>query len=193
MSRRDALIALGLALAIAAAVALSGPAGLAATGSGAKDRLTSSRYAYSAAVPEGWHRSRARLVPDLLMPREILSLGNFPMRVGGGGECGREPSASIRAMRPGDALVTIQEVSVTPGLRARLSKLFPPRPPDLGLASATGTAWRGTPATAGPIRYARILFGESGRAFEALAYVDGGSPSLRRQVEGILEGLRFGP
>jgi hypothetical protein len=192
MSRRDALIALGLALAIAAAVALSGPAGLAATGSGG-DRVSSSRYAYSAAVPEGWHRSRARLVPDLLMPREIVSLGNFPMRVGGGGDCGREPSASIRAMRPGDALLTVQEVAVTPRLRPRLPRLFPPRSPNLGLASARGAAWRGTPATAGPIRYAKILFGESGRAFEALAYVDGSSPLLRRQVEGALEGLRFGP
>ncbi len=53
----------------------------------------------------------------LLMPRERISVGTFPMAVGGGGNCGREPIASIRRMRPGDALVSVQEYAVTAKMR----------------------------------------------------------------------------
>ena len=100
--------------------ALLGEFGSASTSVAPGMRYTSERYGFSVSVPAGWHRSRARLVPKLLMPREILSVGTSQMPVGQGGSCGREPTAAIERMQPGDALVSIQEYTVTAAMRSRL-------------------------------------------------------------------------
>lgn len=191
MSRRDRAIALCLALAVAVA-AISATNGVGVSAGSAHRRYASERYGFSVPVPAGWHRSRRRLVPGLLDPREILSLGTFGMRVGGGGNCGREPSAAIEAMKPGDALVTIQEVGVSGGLRRHLRRVFPPRPAHFHLGDPGGAPWLGTRRTSGSLRYAKLLFSENARAFEALVYVDGRhQPVANRDVERIVDGLRF--
>jgi hypothetical protein len=195
MRKRDLLIALALAASFGLAVVLFGAIGLASTGGAGHERYVSARYGFSVPVPAGWHRARARLVPNLLDPREILSLGNFGMRVGGGGNCGREPAAAIDAMKPGDALVTVQEVGVFAGLRSHLRHDFPPRADRSVLAGKLRTgAFLGDSRTAGAMRYEKLAFSESGRAFEALVYVDGPpTPALRRGLGAILAGLRFRP
>jgi hypothetical protein len=194
MKRRDLLTALALVVAFGLAVVLFDAIGSASTGGPGSGRYTSGRYGFSVPVPAGWHRSHPRLVPKLLDPREILSLGNFGMRVGGGGNCGREPKAAIDAMKPGDALVTVQEVAVFPKLRSHLRQNFSARPRRFGLDELQGGAWLGDSRTAGPMRYAKLVFSDRGRAFEALVYVDGPPGlALRREVEAILGGLRFQP
>jgi hypothetical protein len=152
----------------------------------------------SASLPPDWRRSEARLVP-LLSPREVLSVGTFPMPPGGGGNCGREPVAAIRRMRPGDALITVQEYEVTPRMRRRphFSDAFPPRASQLDLEGlrfgrvarvGKDPGDRGVAATWGT-----IPFGESGRAFDALVYFRGRpGPELRRQVSRVLGGLDLG-
>lgn len=190
MKRRDTLLALAIAAAFALAVLLAGGSEASST-PGGPGRFASARYGFSVPVPSGWHRSRSRLVPRLLDPREVVSLGTFGMRVGGGGDCGREPAAALRAMRPGDALVTIQEVAVFRSLRRRLTHNFPPRPPSFDLGPGS-RVWLGG-RTYGPIRHAKLVFSDHGRAFEALAYVDGVRPELRREIEAILAGLRVKP
>jgi hypothetical protein len=152
----------------------------------------SARYGFSVAVPSGWHRSKTRLVPKLLAPREVVSLGNFGMRVGGGGNCGREPAASIERMRPGDALVSLQEVPVFPKLRSHLRRSYPAlprrfRPGDLpGVPTVGGEA-------AGQVRLATLSFSDRGRAFEALVYVDGPPSTAGAAIDAILSGLRIRP
>lgn len=40
---------------------------------------------FTVSYPDSWHRAPKRLVPNLLDPREILSLGTGALPVGGGG------------------------------------------------------------------------------------------------------------
>jgi hypothetical protein len=148
--------------------------------------VESTAHASAPALPAGWQRSPARLVPRLLMPRERISVGTFPMTVGGGGNCGREPIASIRRMRPGDALVSIQEYVVTRKLRRHLHRAFPARPA-VRLEGLRG----GLETLPGrPVYRATIPFSEQGRAFDALVY-SAGRPSrlLRDQIDSLLAGL----
>jgi hypothetical protein len=192
--KRNLLAALGIVTALGLAVALFGAIGFASTaGPAGGVRYSSERYGFSVPVPGGWHRSWGRLVPHLLDPREIVSLGNFGMRIGGGGNCGTEPSAAIERMRRGDALVTIKEVGVFAKLRPHLRRSFPARPRrfDEDLRPA---AFLGDSKTAGPMRYEKLVFSDSGRAFEALLYVDGPpTPAMRADIGTILDGLRFQP
>jgi hypothetical protein len=194
MKRRDLLTALAILAVFGLGVILFDQIGFASAGGPGPDRYRSERYGFSVPVPAGWHRSRSRLVPELLDPREIVSLGNFAMRAGGGGNCGREPKAAISAMRPGDALVSLQEVAVHPRLRSHLPQHFPARPGRFSLDDLRGGAWLGDSKTAGPMRYTKLVFSARGRAFEALVYIDGApTPALRSEVEAILDGLRFQP
>jgi hypothetical protein len=165
-------------------------------GSGSSPRaVDSERYLFEGRLPPGWQRSDARLVP-LLMPREVLSVGTFPMPVGGGGNCGREPVAAIRRMRPGDALVSIQEYSVTARMRPHLTRSFPPKSHQLGLqglrfgrlASAPGDP--GDPGV--PVTWGTIPFSEAGRAFDALVYFRGRpSEEQRDAASRVLAELTF--
>jgi hypothetical protein len=174
------LAALGLAAALAAA---------------ASDRdgeepstVVSERYDLSLSLPPGWHASRARLVPKLLRPREIVSVGTFGMAPGGGGNCGREPQEAIWRMKPGDMLVTVQEYTVTRRMRRRLGWVFPPL--DGVRIGRLARAWVG--AARGVVS-ATIPFSSNGRAFDALVYFAGRpSPVERAEVAGILDSLRVG-
>jgi hypothetical protein len=198
MKRSRHIAALAMLPAISAvALALTGSAPLDANaggaspgGDGGAPRYRNVRYGLSVTIPPRWHRSRARLVPELLAPREVVSLGNFGMRVGGGGNCGREPAASIARMRPGDALVSLQEAPVHPRLRLHLRRNYPPLPPHFRVSDL-----RRVPG-AGPsgVRLATLAFSDDGRAFEALVYVDGAAaPALRADIDSIFDGLRFRP
>jgi hypothetical protein len=185
---------LGLLVAAGAVAVLLGGA-LGTTSGKSTDpghRYTSERRAFSVSVPPGWRRSPERLVPRLLMPREIVSLGTFEMPVGQGGNCGREPVAATRRMRPGDALVTVQEYVVTARMRGHLTHNFPPLSAGLRLRrlqrsyAAAEAGRRVTTAT--------VPFSEHGRAFDALFYFAGRpTPRLRHAAVAIVEGMQFGP
>jgi len=184
-----------LAVAVCAAAALigSGPSG----GSDVSLRpIASAHYGFEGLLPVGWQRSGERLVP-LLMPREVVSIGTFPMPAGGGGNCGREPVAAIRRMRRGDALISIQEYTVTARMRPLAGGSFPPKSSQLGLDQLRfGRVARitGAPRDPGvPVTWATIPFSESGRAFDALVYFRGRpSAALRRAASRALAELRFG-
>src|SRR5260221_9815346 len=173
---------------------------LAATGSASQAgprTYTSERYGYSLALPDGWRRAPRRLVPRLLDPREILSVGTFAMPVGGGGNCGVEPVAALQRMQPGDALITVHEEAETgvmkrrlkeeplPSLQKSLSELSLRRELQAPSehVSATQTIW-----------YGKLDFLDRGRWFGALVYVKGKPrPNRMHQVHAILEGIRFDP
>jgi hypothetical protein len=185
--KRSAILATVLA-ALGLAAALAAPA---SDGGGEEEgRVFSDRYDLSLAVPSGWHVSRARLVPRLIRPREIVSVGTFGMVPGGGGNCGREPAKAVGRMGPQDGLISIQEYGVTRRMRKRLGWTFPPLGKELSLGRMN-RAWVGD---ARGVVTVTIPFSARGRAFDALVYF-GSRPSAveRARVAAILASLRFGP
>jgi hypothetical protein len=149
----------------------------------------SAGYRYGALAPAGWHEARRTLVPKLLMPREVLSLGTFGMRPGGGGDCGREPVAALAAMRRGDSLLTVQEYAVTAKMRRHLGRRYPPLPAHPRLPRLE-RAW---PLPGPPLLRATVTFSDHGRVFDALLYFRARpDAALRRQALMALAGVRFG-
>ncbi len=188
--RLGAVLGLGLAALSASGAIVSG-AGERSGGAVYQD----SRHGLEAPLPEGWHASPRRLVDTLLMPSEVFSAGTFPMPVGGGGDCDREPVAALRAMAPGDAMLTVQEYAVTARMRAHLSRNFPAKAERSGLAGLRfGRVAEAGPGPGVAATHATISFSEAGRAFDALVYFRGRpTPELRRQAALVLAGLRFEP
>jgi hypothetical protein len=182
------LVVLVAATGLTAALAVAAPDG----GDDDSVVLVSERYDLSLSLPSGWHASRARLVPNLLMPRELVSVGTFGMSPGGGGNCGREPAKAVGRMRPGDVLVSIQEYLVTAKMSAHLTDTFPLRPRLKSLERSAGAFAGGGSGT--PVYSATIPFRRAGRAFDALVYFRGPPTAAgRAEVSAILAGLRFGP
>jgi hypothetical protein len=202
MARPGALLALVVA---AVALVLSGTAGSASTEDAGWRTHSSERYGFSLELPSGWHLSPKRLVPKLLMPREILSAGTFPMLVGGGGNCGREPIAAIERMRSGDALVSVQEYAVTKAMRARIGTAAAPpslaklgeemrkRPEQIGLREELHPPSERIPPGRA-LWSATLPFTDRGRWFDALLYVRGHpTPARLTQLRAILTNLHFNP
>lgn len=193
MSRLGALLAVVVAVF---AIALAGAARSASTNAVGQARHASERYGFSTSVPAGWQRARARLVPELLSPREILSLGTFAMSVGGGGDCGREPIAAIEQMEPGDALISIQEYALNDAMRARMgTRSAPPSRlksvKELTLRKQAHRRGEHIPASRA-LWSATLPFGDHGRWFDALVYVKGDpTPARLHTIHSILDGLRF--
>src|ERR1700709_2493718 len=118
------------------------------------------------------------------MPRADLGR-HFPMAVGGGGNCGREPVASIRRMGPGDALVSIQEYVVTAKMRHHLTRTYMARPRCAWksfptswrmLVASRSTGPRSPSATVPRLRRADLTAGRPSRV-------------LRDQIDSLLTGL----
>jgi hypothetical protein len=196
MARLGTLLAVVVgAIAIAMAVATRSASTNDAAGQG---RYAGERYGFSASVPAGWRRARARLVPKLLSPREILSLATFAMPVGGGGNCGREPIAAIERMETGDALVSIQEYTLDGAMRARTGTRSAPSPrlesvKELALRKQAHPRGERIPAERA-LWSTTLSFSDHGRWFDALVYVKGDPmPSRLHQIHSILDRLRFRP
>jgi hypothetical protein len=155
----------------------------------------SDRFGYTGSIPLGWRRAPRRLVPNLLDPKEILSLGTFATLVGGGGNCQREPIAAIERMGTGDALITIQEEAESRVMKGRL-KRNPPPPlskvlSDLQLRRDLH-APREHVSPAEDLWHGQVSFTVAGRQFGALVFVKG-PPRPRRvaQVHAILVAIHF--
>jgi hypothetical protein len=203
VSGRGVIVVVAFTAALLA-LALTGAIGSATNPrASARNTFASHRFGFSASLPEGWNRSAQRLVP-LLMPREVLSVGTGAMPVGGGGNCGREPVAAIARMKPGDALVSIQEYTVTRRMRPRLAQTFPLLSAYSGLGRLDlrrqldlrrhpGPLGEQSPSS--PTLWSATLpFRDHGRAFDALVYLKGPpSRELLGQIASILARLDFRP
>ena len=203
------LIVIAVIVAVLVVLALTGAIGLASDRDRIQDGLpngfASERFGFSGGLPDGWSRSAERLVP-LLLPKEILSMGTGPMPVGGGGNCGRHPVVAIAGMRPGDALVSIQEYAVTRRMRERMAETYPPLDSYLsadrldvrrfaGAQLGPAVASRAEPpGSADRFWSADLTFRDDGRVFDALIYLRGPRSADRlAQVVSILGGLDFQP
>ena len=207
MTRLGALVVIVAAVALA----LSGVAGSASTGSPSPKNAgaswhsySSQRYGFSLSLPPGWQQARARLVPKLLSPLEIFSVATSTMPVGGGGNCGRYPIAAIERMQTGDALISVQEYATNNKMRARIGAASAPPPLarlkaklrkhpeqiDLRKELHARGGERIPPASA--LWSATLPFTAQDRWFDALIFVKGHpTPARVSQIQAILARLSF--
>jgi hypothetical protein len=135
----------------------------------------------SVVLSAGWRLASRSLTPKLVAPREVLSAGTGRLPVGGGPVCGDAylPARAVRALRPGDALVSLQESAP--------SRAFPRRPRtfrrpsgDLGCAVSIESHW--------------IPFRDGGRGFYAFVAIGrDAAPGTRAAAWRILDSLRVRP
>ena len=65
----------------------------------------------SVVLPDGWHRARRNLTPQLVEPREILSVATYPLRYRTRARCRIAgcPTPALNGFRAGDILVSVQQ------------------------------------------------------------------------------------
>jgi hypothetical protein len=134
--------------------------------------------------PEDWHRADARLTPNLHDPREVLSLGTFPLRAGGD-RCSHMPVRALEDFGPTDAFISIQE-RANPG-----ENEFRPRP----VFRAPDELRTGRFCVPDPHRADDwLFFSDNGRGFYAIvALGTHASAQTRRELAEVLNSLRFEP
>lgn len=151
--------------------------------------VTQLGHGLSVQLPAGWQAARESLTPSLGDPREVMSVGTFPLRYRPG-MCAQFPSGTLEELGPGDAFLTIQERGVDPSSRW---PDFPPRParfgPELGGASEVEACVRN-------IRFRDHWFGftDGERHFHVLVLFGlQASEAIRAQAWAILDSLRVDP
>lgn len=151
------------------------------------------RRGYSVSFPSGWHRARESLTPMLVDPREIVSLGSYPLRFDAGDRCYPPIDAPVPALDrlgPADVLVSVQERGGS-SLRGYPSRprRFRLRPLDL--------RYPGRPRRCVARRIASMAFqpfSDAGRAFYVVVVTGRlASEQTRRHLRGVIDSFRFDP
>jgi hypothetical protein len=133
------------------------------TSEGAAESAIAKAHRVQVDLEPGWQAAERTLTPDLLNPKELLSVGTLPMKRG---SCATVPSRAVEAMRPGDALITIQE-------RAEgRPEDYPPRPKHFRVDPGIGN-FECAPQD---LKVDSFVFREAGRHFYVLVVVDRGAP-----------------
>jgi hypothetical protein len=151
-------------------------------------RITDVRHAYSVALPAGWHRARRNLTPQLLDPREILSVATYPLGYQRRARCRIPgcPTPALNGFRATDILMSIQErvhARTTEDVAIDLERR------QAGLEAGPGRCTRGRVAW-----YAFEAFAEAGRSLYVLVVVGKRAPArARADLKRLLGSLRFGP
>jgi hypothetical protein len=178
----------GYLAVVVALLALAGGVYLGFGGGGggrpAKDAATPSPLPSAAAhglrvrLEPGWHAAGQILTPQLLNPRERMSLGTFHMRPGG--NCDTGPTRAYADMGPTDGLITIME---RPGPVFK----YPPRPAKIRLHPESG------PFECVPANLDRqtVAFRDHGRVI--YAFVALGARGPVQAAQSILNSLRVAP
>src|SRR3954467_15513451 len=117
------------ALAAAGALAVSA-CGEDADAPAAPRSVTEQARGVTVELPPGWQPARISLTPELLDPREVVSVATFPLRYRPT-RCGHIAGSALEDLGPRDAFVTIHERGVDP---ASSWPDFPPRPAHFGPA-----------------------------------------------------------
>ena len=147
------------------------------------------RDGYSVVLPAGWYRARRNLTPQLVDPREILSVATYPLRYQRRARCRIPgcPTPALNGFRATDILVSIQErVHARPRTADVAIELTPRR---TGLAAGPRGCARGRVAW-----YAFDDFAEAGRTLYVFAVVGERAPARARgDLSRLLRLLRFSP
>ena len=141
------------------------------------------RRGFSVSLPDGWHRARRNLTPQLVEPREMLSVATYPLRYRRGARCRIAgcPTPALNGFRATDILVSIQErVGARPAAEEVSIGL---RKQEVGPGGCTR----------GLVRwYAFESFAAAGRSLYTFVVVgERASASVRRELGRILDSLRF--
>jgi hypothetical protein len=132
--------------------------------------------------PPDWHRAEERLTPSLADPTEVLSLGTYPLRVGGD-RCSHMPVRALEDFEPTDAFVSIQERAAPRGGEFRPRPVFQ-APTDM----RTGRFCVPDPQRADDW----LFFSDNGRGFYAIvALGTEASPATQRELVEVLNSLQF--
>ncbi len=137
--------------------------------------------------PSDWRRARRSLTPELVDPREVLSVGTGPLRQSSRGACAHRPVGALEAMGPRDALVSVLERRTGGGE-------YPARPRSFNLRGSN----RAERLECDPDRRGArldtwwIVFADRGRRFYALVAIGTRAPAARRATaRRVLDSLRF--
>jgi hypothetical protein len=147
------------------------------------------RHGYRVVLPAGWHRAQRSLTPQLLDPREILSVATYPLRYRRRARCRISgcPTPALNGFGASDVLVSIQE-----RLNARPTTEDVPvdlEPRQTGLRAGPRSCTRRRVAW-----YAFENFAEAGRSLYVFAVVGRRAPATaRRDLKRLLRSLRFSP
>ncbi len=159
---------------------------------------TDATHGFTVQFPSAWRRAETPLVPKLISPGEILSVGTGRLEVGGGGNCGLYPVEALAAMRPSDVLVSIKEWK----LGARASWKVQGRPARFRIRSRPASPlslnvkdqinrWNVDGARNG-IRWTDFEFRDRGRVFRVFVAIGKAAPrKIRDSVLSTLDSLRF--
>jgi len=181
----------GLAAGVVAAGCGAGPAVVSEVASGRQgaQMIRDVRRGYSLVLPAGWHRARRNLTPQLVEPREILSVATYPLRYHRRARCRIPgcPSPALNGFRATDILLSIQErARGTPTTRNAAIELKPLRTP-----------LRAGPRSCTRRRVASYVFGDfsrAGRTLYVFAVVGKrASSGARLDLKRLLRSLRFSP
>jgi hypothetical protein len=174
-----ALVALVAALAIA---------GCGQVKAAAPDPVSYQAHGLTVELPEGWQHADSPLT-RLTDPREVLSVGTYPLRYRPVG-CSHMPSSALLDLGPGDALVTLLERGREPG---SAWTDFPARPDHFGPRPNDGSE---APECVPAARFTDHWFGftDGGRHFHVLvAFGPEVTAATREQAWSILDGLKIDP
>ena len=141
-----------------------------------------SELGFAVRYPADWHRAEERLTPTLADPREVLSLGTYPLRPGGD-RCAHMPVRALEDFGPTDVFISIQERK-TPGPGE-----FQPR----GVFKAPMSLRSGAFCVPDPERADDwLFFSDNGRGFYAIvAMGTEASPETRQELVEVLNSLQF--
>ena len=143
-----------------------------------KERSLEVRY------PDDWYRASDRLTPRLGDPKEILSLGTYPLRQGGDG-CAHFPVNALEDLGPDGAFVSVLERA--PPYPATG---YPARPSRFELPTDTGTN-RFCVLSEGRLDE-WLPFSDKGRAFYLMvALGEAASEETKTELLTILNSLSF--
>jgi hypothetical protein len=151
-------------------------------------RYESSRWGYTVRYPVTWLRASRSLTPSLTDPREILSLGTFPLRYRHT-NCEAWAGSAQQDLGAGDAFVTVRE---TGDLSGADYGTFPARP--RRLSAPFGGPLEPSPCPGGHGRLQHVRFSDGGRNFDVLVgFGRKVGNAGRREAYRIVDTLRFDP
>jgi hypothetical protein len=151
--------------------------------------VTDVRHGYSVTLPAGWYRARRNLTPQLVDPREILSVATYPLRYRRGERCRIPgcPTPALNGFRATDILMSIQERVHARRTNGDVAIDLERR--QAGLGAGAGSCTRGRVAW-----YAFEAFAEAGRSLYVLVVVGKRAPArARADLKRLLGSLRFSP
>jgi hypothetical protein len=149
--------------------------------------ITDARHGYSVALPAGWYRARRNLTPQLMDPREILSVATYPLRYKRRARCRIPgcPTPALNGFQATDILMSIQERvharTTTKDVAIDLERREVGRGAGPANCTRARVAW-----------YAFEAFAEAGRSLYVLVVVGKRAPArARADLKRLLGSLRF--